>query len=149
MVGRQGCPSQPLQARHSSPEMGSSSDAAQRLALKLQAVYNYPLFLFFSSPGEVPSEQGPGVGCASSSSPATLHVWELNHFLSSPIHTLFEPLLWSWEDRHQGVRLVCEEKRQPSSGDTTPLSDLDFDLSWRLQLTPPLTICDEVVPLNL
>lgn len=51
MVGRQGCPSQPLQARHSSPEMGSSSDAAQRLALKLQAVYNYPLFLSFFPPG--------------------------------------------------------------------------------------------------
>lgn len=30
-----------------SPEMGSSSDAARRLALKLQAIYNYPLFLFF------------------------------------------------------------------------------------------------------
>lgn len=32
----------------SSPEMGSSSDSARRLALKLQAIYNYPLFLFFS-----------------------------------------------------------------------------------------------------
>lgn len=64
----------------SGPETGSSSDAA----LKLQAVYNYP-FSFFSPGGGTFLEQGDG--CASSSSPATLHVWELNHFRASPAGT--------------------------------------------------------------
>lgn len=119
-----------------SPEMGSSSDAARRLALKLQAIYNYPLFLFFS-PGEVPPEQGSGDGCASSSGrPATLHVWELSHFLSSSIRCLLGP-------RSVWTPFVVMGRQTPWRApgmsacrwDTSPPSDLDFDLSWKLQPT--------------
>lgn len=65
--------------------------------VQLQAVYNYPHVFLVLPPREVPSEQGPGVGMPAAA--PTLHVWDLNHFLSSPIHTLSKLLLWSWGGR--------------------------------------------------
>lgn len=77
----------------SSPEMGSSPDAA----LKRQAIYNY-LFLFFF--WRRCHQQGKWGTTSSSNSPTTIHVL-LNHLcplLSSAYcnHAVFEPLLWSW-----------------------------------------------------
>lgn len=59
-------------------------DPAQRLALRLRAVYNYSFFL-----GEAPS--GAGSWCTTRSSVATLHVRELSHVLSSAIRCLLRP----------------------------------------------------------
>lgn len=71
----------------------------------------------------------------SSSSSATLHVWEPNHFLSSPFRCLLGPrecLNPFCGHRRTGCRDWYVKRHASMSA---PPSDLDCDLSGKLQLT--------------
>lgn len=92
----------------SSPEMGSSSDAAQRLALN----YRLSIIIFFLfSWGRYcqGGELGTGVQAAAAPPPYMCGSWITSCTLlsSAADHAVFEPHLWSWKDRHQGARVVC------------------------------------------
>lgn len=53
---------------------------------------------------------------------------------------MFKPLLWSWEDRHRGVRLVC----QPVSEILLPFQT--WILIYPGNYNQPATSCDGVAP---
>lgn len=128
-----------------SPEMGSSSDAARRLALKLQAIYNYPLFLFFPRGRYLQSRDlGMGVRAAAAGLPPYMcGSWVTSCPLLSGAcwdHAVFEPLLWSWADRHRGVRLVCQPVGE------IPLPFQTWILIYPGNYNQPATSCDGVAP---
>lgn len=53
---------------------------------------------------------------------------------------MFEPLLWSWADRHRGVRLVCQPVGE------IPLPFQTWILIYPGNYNQPATSCDGVAP---
>lgn len=109
----------------SSAVMGSSSGCSSGTGSHLQAVYNYPLFLFSWE------------RYIQSSKPVGQQPWHLTCVGAEPLpvsacwdHAASEPLLWSWEGWHQGGCLVCPEECQPARGIPLPFPTWILIYPW-------------------